>query len=357
MTNYATMVSESLQHPPTLSLKSELIRLLWHKPKTTPILNDTVQWEAYFSYYARECSAALMDEGIYVAVRTYADVLRAARLLEDEATREEVTEGLRGDLKQQRSVSSQDRMIDGSIKLVVRLLTMVNIGALPMEVSGRFCLPWAQGSLREALQEYFSVPPELDPDPKYSVMGTDFTCRNIDRISGIEVVPTDNLVDHLRLMQGDRKVCVFHQVMFLKTAQATQSILPPKLIDETLDTLTLLFPGNNRKSRRWLENDFFRNPQSIVVDRSLMSCGYFKTGHPSRRLEHYHFWRDRLGALAEAVDDATPPTKALLKALRDRKKGDRWLNSWVAMVAIGLTVFFGLVQSIEGAIQVYKAYH
>jgi hypothetical protein len=27
------------------------------------------------------------------------------------------------------------------------------------------------------------------------------------------------------------------------------------------------------------------------------------------------------------------------------------------MVAIGLTLFFGLVQSIEGAVQVYKAYH
>jgi predicted anti-sigma-YlaC factor YlaD len=52
-----------------------------------------------------------------------------------------------------------------------------------------------------------------------------------------------------------------------------------------------------------------------------------------------------------------PSTKALLRALKDNKRGDRWLNSWVAMVAIGLTLFFGLVQSIEGAVQVYKAYH
>jgi hypothetical protein len=61
--------------------------------------------------------------------------------------------------------------------------------------------------------------------------------------------------------------------------------------------------------------------------------------------------------LKEAVEEAMPPSKALLKALRDSKKSDRWLNSWIAIVAIGLTLFFGLVQSVEGAIQVYKAYH
>lgn len=119
----------------------------------------------------------------------------------------------------------------------------------------------------------------------------------------------------------------------------------------------LLFPDNDQKSRRWLENDFQNNTQSIVIDRSVTNVGHFKAGHPSRRLERYHFWRDRLGALAEAIDDATPPSRAILKALKDRKKGDRWLNSWVATVAICLTLFFGLVQSIEGAIQVYQALH
>lgn len=82
-----------------------------------------------------------------------------------------------------------------------------------------------------------------------------------------------------------------------------------------------------------------------------------KRSHQSRRLGHYKFWRDRLGALQEAYDEATPPSKALLKALTDRKRGDSWINSWVAIVAICFTLFFGLVQSVEGAIQVYKAYH
>jgi hypothetical protein len=97
------------------------------------------------------------------------------------------------------------------------------------------------------------------------------------------------------------------------------------------------------------------NPASM--DRGLVKCGQFRVGHRSRRLERFHFWRDRLVLLEEAVEEATPPSKALLKALRDSKKSDRWLNSWIAVVAIGLTHFFGLVQSVEGAVQVYKAYH
>jgi hypothetical protein len=132
---------------------------------------------------------------------------------------------------------------------------------------------------------------------------------------------------------------------------------PDGFVEETLDTLTLLLPDTDGKTKRWLENEFATHALQICMDRGLMRCGHFKSGHLSRRVERYQFWRDRLESLREAVEEATPPSKALLKALRDRKKGDRWLNSWAAIVAIGLTLFFGLVQSIEGAIQVYKAYH
>jgi hypothetical protein len=132
---------------------------------------------------------------------------------------------------------------------------------------------------------------------------------------------------------------------------------PKDFVRETLDTLTILFPSTDRKTRRWLQGQTQANSVLTRVDLGLHHVGSFKAGHASRRLEHFKFWRERLGALRDAVEEATPHSKALLKALSDRKQGDRWLNSWVALVAIGLTLFFGLVQSIEGAVQVYKAYH
>jgi hypothetical protein len=132
---------------------------------------------------------------------------------------------------------------------------------------------------------------------------------------------------------------------------------PKHFAKETLYTLTLLFPSTDRKTKQWLEAEMPADLASTRIDLGLFHVGNFKRGHAFRRLDNYNFWRDRLGALKDAFDEATPPSKALLKALSDRKQGDRWLNSWVATIAIGLTLFFGLVQSVEGAVQVWKAYH
>lgn len=134
-------------------------------------------------------------------------------------------------------------------------------------------------------------------------------------------------------------------------------MFPDGFVAETLETLALLLPDTDRKTKRWLEDAFTPRLMQICMDRELLHCGHFKSGHQARHLGHYRFWRDRLEALRDAFEEATPPSRALMRVLMDRKQGDRWLNSWVALVAIGLTLFFGLVQSIEGAIQVYKAYH
>jgi hypothetical protein len=132
---------------------------------------------------------------------------------------------------------------------------------------------------------------------------------------------------------------------------------PKNFVRESLYILMLLFPSTDRKTKQWLQAELPTDLESTRIDLGLLHVGSFKHGHASRRLENYHFWHDRQGALKDAFDEATPPSKALLKALSDRKQGDRWLNSWVATIAIGLTLFFGLVQSVEGAVQVYKPYH
>lgn len=74
-----------------------------------------------------------------------------------------------------------------------------------------------------------------------------------------------------------------------------------------------------------------------------------------RQIDHFHFWRDRLVILKQAYDEATP--RALPQWWYDRRNGPQWYTFWTAIVVLVLTVFFGLIQSIEGAIQVYKAYH
>jgi hypothetical protein len=138
-------------------------------------------------------------------------------------------------------------------------------------------------------------------------------------------------------------------------------MFPNNFVQETLGTLTLLFPSKDRKTKRWLKGQCKGDSSQTKVDDGLLDVGHFKASHSSRNLEHFQYWRERLETLNEAVDgtlnEATSRREEALKTLRNHKRGESWFTSWAAIVAISLTLFFGLVQSIEGAVQVYKAYH
>ena len=81
----------------------------------------------------------------------------------------------------------------------------------------------------------------------------------------------------------------------------------------------------------------------------VFKCGSRSSRHRRARLEEYHYWYDRLLILKEEFDEARPTTIA--QWWNDRRDGIQWYSLWIVML---LTLFFGLVQSIEGAIQVYQ---
>ena len=74
-----------------------------------------------------------------------------------------------------------------------------------------------------------------------------------------------------------------------------------------------------------------------------------------RNIRNFKYWHDRLIILKEVFDDAEPRT--IRQWWYDRRKRVQWYTFWVAALVLVLTVFFGLVQSIEGGIQAYAALH
>jgi hypothetical protein len=77
-----------------------------------------------------------------------------------------------------------------------------------------------------------------------------------------------------------------------------------------------------------------------------------------RQIERFRFWRDRLGVLKQAYDETTPRT--VPQWWHDRRNGPQWFPFWVAVVALvfaTLALFLTVVQTIEGGLQVYLAYH
>lgn len=73
-----------------------------------------------------------------------------------------------------------------------------------------------------------------------------------------------------------------------------------------------------------------------------------------RQIERFVFWRDRLVVLKQAYDDATP--KTISQWWHDRRNSVQWYTFWVAVLVFLVTTFLGVVQCIEGALQVYVSF-
>jgi hypothetical protein len=134
------------------------------------------------------------------------------------------------------------------------------------------------------------------------------------------------------------------------------ALLPDGLAEETLRTIDFLFPRYSPSARLLHEilDHAGERMNDVEVDRLQNHCD-FNWSLDQPRIEDFPFWHDRFVVLKEYYDNASP--KGLRGLWRDRRRKDQWFNSWIGILAIFLAVFFGLVQSIEGAIQVYKAYH
>lgn len=147
------------------------------------------------------------------------------------------------------------------------------------------------------------------------------------------------------------KIQIFHHRRFLKFHVDRQStVFPEGFIEETLQTLYLLLPYQHAETRRWYQKEAKDRglDRSACIRRWRMSARYGK-------MEDFKFWRERLTLLKEAYDQSEPDTVS--RFWLDKRSPVQWAKFWVAVLVLVLTIFFGLVQSIKGALQVYKAYH
>lgn len=111
----------------------------------------------------------------------------------------------------------------------------------------------------------------------------------------------------------------------------------------------LLFPKGHQSTELW-----YRKLASVKdLDPGVIECGRLRAD--DRQFERFEYWRDRLLILKQVFDESSPST--LSQWWNDRRDGVQWYTFWVAVLVLLLTLFFGVVQSIEGALQVYKAYH
>jgi len=172
--------------------------------------NIEQSFDPYFKYYAQQCDLiGRHANGEFSSVKTHSDIMHVAQLLQQDLRREDVRKHMSDFLE-----SSDKDQHDSSINLVARLVFMTKIGNIPHECLGGKAIEWSHGSLVEFIHGHYSRPPTRGHER--IKLEKSFNAVNLERVAGVEVWWTDNLDDHLRLMNDDKAVAIFHHASFLE---------------------------------------------------------------------------------------------------------------------------------------------
>ncbi|KAK1829541.1 hypothetical protein QBC39DRAFT_356376 [Podospora conica] len=331
----------SLQaYPVPHEVKSQVTAGLWIMSPNPSQLTKKPNLDTYFDrHYYPNCQLFARDGGTLISTKTQAEVVGLAKRILQGSTKSAALASLAG--------PGDAKPDANAVNLCARLTTMCDFGGPEFGSSARRCLPWGDHqTIREAVAENFQPEKKLQPDnPRFQRF---FTARHMEKIGGMRILWTNNLMDHLLLSEDDRAVFLFHHADFLRFQSGLANpVFPDGLIQETLQTLALLLPQNKRKMRRWVRSQVAEHS----LDPSLAWCG--RTWSRDRRFEKFEFWHDRLVILKQAFDESSP--RRLSQWWADRRNPIQWSTFWVAILVFATTVFFGLVQSIEGGIQVHLA--
>jgi hypothetical protein len=205
------------EDPVPEAIKADIVRGIWHRSFVTDSPADLRRWGAILTYYTAECKKAISySRGEYTTVRTHKDIIAIVHMLENGCSKDKIAQSLFPLDTQQRSDQAKLHMVEGSLRLAARLMSMVDVGPLPHSVQGWAPAIWSNGAstLEVVLADYFRE------STTTVVMGTkfseDFTAFNFQKLAGLQIRWTNNLAHHLRLMDNDTTLCLFHHACFLK---------------------------------------------------------------------------------------------------------------------------------------------
>lgn len=194
--------------------KCAILSTIWGSNYTTERLHQNgTLGNSYIRYYDEQCRNALHSKGLHKFIKTHADITDIIQELKDaNTTRQQVINNLRSKLQSQ-SQNGSDASICEAIDLAARLWLMVDIGELLHSfVPTQKSLVWKDGTLENLLEDRFGLPAAIPMRIVRVKLDRIFTVRSLQRIAGLQIIWTDNLSDHLRLMADDRWIAIYHHV-------------------------------------------------------------------------------------------------------------------------------------------------
>lgn len=197
----------------SLETKCAILDRLWGmKVQPSEFYKSDLHFDLYFRYYSQRCEAALYDGGRHVSVRIHRNIIDIAEDIKADLDRKAIKSNLSLKLSWPKP-ANEDEVLDASIDLVASLLLMMNFRDAKFGYTGRRPLEWTTNTLKEFMTDMFKNSKNLGKETVK--LEKIFSAVNFGRIAGIEIEWTNNLADHLRLIDEDKKVVIFHHASFL----------------------------------------------------------------------------------------------------------------------------------------------
>jgi hypothetical protein len=124
-----------------------------------------------------------------------------------------------------------------------------------------------------------------------------------------------------------------------------RNLYPDGLLEETEETLALLFPTKNNKDSKRTRR--LRDKHQVDIETALDLP-------PSMVISHYKHWGERLAIVQQVYDTARP--RHPRQWWFDRRNRVEWATLVVAVIVFIMTLFFGVISSVTGILQVYASF-
>ncbi|KAM7211921.1 hypothetical protein V8F06_012697 [Rhypophila decipiens] len=310
------------------------------------------QYSRFYSYYEREASVAEGNSDLCATadISKFVSLLQKLMGLTDGITRAGALEAARSVLGSGLPEDQLMRFVD----MVVRLWLTLDVSSLDLRRPG--LLNWtSKQTLTEVVESHFreleheqsrsTLQPDADIDPEFKA---EFLVVH----HGYTIIWTDNLASHLTIDWKHKTLCIYEHKIALYNHLRFQDFsspeasfpIPERVLQETIDTLNLLFPfqDDHDKTKRFL------------AKHKKPFYGLGLCNRPRKlKLSDYSYWR---GRVADLVYIASGPPLGV-RQLKLSKQGDNLLQFatfWIATTVGVLTVVsiaIGVVGTVYGARQ------
>jgi len=319
---------------------------IWPRSSLTPENFDERAYDSFFQYLGDELGP-LYQHRLRFAAETFDSTSDLIQFLSDHRS-ETLSRLLQ--LATERFLNVDDAAVQRSLELTVRLWLTVNVNSTILAVGPisayEHPLDWSQDVSLSALidKQFKKSSVGLNSNIK-SRIDPAITAAYLVNVCGMKIRWTNILSDHLRFNRKSQILAVYkHKIYLLNHLKSEDGCpIPKEVLEETLDTLNLLFPFGHSSTKK-------------LLYRENLS-GFYGLGSYNRDREldltRYKYWREELCELIEASNE---PPRSWRQLLIDRRNMMDWAAFWIAVMVLLLTLV-SISCNIVQTVYTVKAYN